>query len=1040
MGFSPFLLQVARRYAGLSIDALAKVCFVFPNRRSGFFFTEYLKKEMFRRGNKLMIPPLITTMTALTQQWCRLVEASRPELLMLLFRTYLDLTQRPETDMPPALEPDRFLFWCDMIINDFNDVDMAMAPASHLYRNLKDLKELQTMPLDDRQLETIKRFWDTTGAPWNMPGTDFDRMWIYQDKGEHKDGVTHFMRLWEILGPLYDSFTDKLQAAGLCYPGMAYRTAFQKLKEMSPDDNFLDKQTYVFIGFSFLSVTEKEIMSILQKNGYAEFYWDTTMPQIGLDNKFPMRLINHYKEMFPQPKDFENTVSTQTPNITLHAVPSDIGQVNVAAKILRESKELSRANATEYAVVLPETGLCIPLLGALSLPEGVDANISIGYPVKDTPVAALMNAVATMRNNVRISDNDYLFYRNNVIAVVTQPMLMQRLPAECKNIINTVNVRRKLFISASKLIEAAGELAFLFKPLDHKDVDSLLDSYIGLILKLADFCSPQNVENETSRTVEEPIEKNKLEVKPHSITNDFLQGYCIQVEQIRNLIKKYRLGPVMHTAGESVIATIEKIMRQMTLSFAGTPLRGIQIMGVLETRALDFSDIIITSMNEQSFPRKMQKASFIPQNLRSAYRLDNLSDEETVMAYHFYRLIGKARNVHLIYNNDVYGLKSGEMSRYAYQLRYLCNNTSIKEIDYNFITWSPEVPPLSVSKKDEKVMKQLEAFTTAASPDDRRYLSASSLKKYLDCELNFYLSVVCRYNDDNNDDIHIDDSIYGKIVHSIMEDVYSCLPKMAWQGKEYIRVTPDDIDGLIKDPLHRLETLAHQAILKNYYANDPEPPTKLDGEALIFSNMAIDSVKSILAAERRYMLENKLEFFLFIDAEVRKKMTLEFPGGKKVNFTYIIDRVDRMFPKDEPSFLRIVDYKTGKDQTKYSGVKDLTDYHTDKPGNYKAPHAITQLLLYSIAYSRDPENNVDANERIMPIIYSFRDAMTENKINDIKDSKKKASLLDYQTVKDEFIADMGEKINDLFNPEIPFRQAPDDRSCKYCIFKDICNR
>lgn len=1035
MGFNPFLRQVADYYSGLPVDRLARLCFVFPNQRSAYFFTEYFKRSFVATGRNALIMPQTLTFSSLAEAWSGLIEADRTELMLLLYKTYLEnfkSSPKPDDEGQGALAPDRFLFWSEVILDDFSDIDLAMADAGHLFRNLKDLKELQTNPLSEEQIQLIRQFWDTTGVPWINEEEERRRMWVLQKHDSSKEGVRNFLKLWEVLGPLYDVFRETLAKAGICYRGMAYKEASERIRKSENLNGFLDKEKYIFAGFSSLSRAEAEIMTTLKKAGAATFHWDLNMPKIGEAHDFPLRLIERYAKAFPMPEDFEVEEPDYSPTIDIYAIPTEIGQVKMSAELLATDKGLTAKDALKYAVVLPETGLCVPLLNSLVLPEGVDANITMGFPLKDTTMSSLMESLASMHISVRLDDGkDDAYFKPAIKSIVSHISLMKASPSGCRNILNLLREERRMHIPASTLAKTAPELAFLFKSFNREEIGEVFEYMIGAATHLHDIFEPIFRNGE-----EDGTERSNIEF-------EFLEAYLDQLIEFKRLVDKYSLQPYIKHADTSVMEAIRKMLRRLSVSFAGTPLKGIQIMGILETRALDFETVIITSMNERSFPRKLEKASFLPQTLREAYGLRNRRDEETVMAYHFYRLIGRARHIHLLYNSNTEGLKSGEPSRYIYQLKYLFKCPHMKESALSYASWIRGSRTLEIEKTPE-VMEKLRDYISDSGSENKRYLSASSIKRLLSCPLEFYLSSVCRLSDDDEDFSHIDDSMYGTIIHDIMEKVYQRFPRKLFKGKDYPHITPYHIDAILATT--SIEEIARRSINKVYLgADDDKLSDELNGESRIFFDIAVKSVRKMLKAEKKYLTDNGYPYFLFLQAEVTESIDWKVDESLTINFVYIIDRVDRMFRSDNPddSYLRIVDYKTGKDTLEFEGVDSLVDYSSLPKGKKGSdiPKAITQLMLYSIAYALDRKNDVGAEDKIQPLIYRFRDVVQDNgSIHHLKDKSTREDLSDYNAIKGEFTDKINGKLKELFDTATPIRQASDKRACTYCEFKEICAR
>ena len=1028
MSFNPFLRQLAAHYVTMPVEELARISFVFPNNRSAYFFKDYFNEEFKAAGRQNLISPQMTTLSSLVEEWCGMIEAERMDLLLLLYSTYIDLIANEYADrVTPALEPDRFLFWCEVVLNDFDEIDHSLVDASHLYRNLHDLKELQTNPLSPEQIELIKQFWKTTGVPWIDEYNESQRMWVNEEPSESHKASRNFLHLWELLGPLYDAFQQRLEKEGLCYIGMAYRRTVDRLRRMIDEGRSTGKSHYVFIGFSSLSNAEQEIFSILKEAGIADFHWDTNLPRLGVENDFPLRLVEDYRRRFPEPEGFEIQPSDYEPEITVYSVPTEIGQVMLAANILKDSG-LTPETATRHAVVLPEQSLCIPLLNSLNLTEGIDTNITMGYPMRETSMAALMGLVAEAVVGSRVSGSKVELRKAAVVNLLSNPLLMSVKAPDCGTLLAILASERRIFVPVEGLKELAPGLKFLLDLPASDDVDEILAYMERVATTLRDAMQP------TVKAEDQPQER--------SVEKEYLDAYILYLNLFGRLVEKYGLQPAIVHGAKTAFEAIQKMIGRLSMTFVGLPLKGIQVMGILETRALDFENVIITSMNEQVFPRKLQKPTFIPQTLRAAYLMPKREDEETVMAYHFYRLIGRARKVHLLYNNDSEGLRSGEMSRYIYQLYFLYKPAHLKDVTMTYEPWVVARKPIEVTKT-HTVMEQLKEYQPNADGSLNRTLSASSIKTLLSCPLHFYLANVCRLSADEEDVSHIGDSVYGKIVHNVMENVYDTFPKADFRGEEYPKVTPEGIDRLLSG--NAVSRLSVQAINREHFGlADDALDSPLDGEATVIYEAVVNSVRAMLRAERDYLREHGKPFFLFVKAEVNQKTVLKLSDDLSVGLTYIIDRVDRMFNSHEPgdNYLRIVDYKTGRDVLEFGKVADLVDYSTFTKDK-QAPKAITQLMIYSLAYVDDPVNGVDKDEVIQPLIYKFADVTKfGGKINHLaqKMNREKHDVMDYHEISEEFMELLSDRLRELFDPAKPIKQAVNTKECEYCRFKEICGR
>ena len=1007
MSFTPFLKQVASRFSKLPVDQLSDCCFVFPNNRSGEFFRKYLLEEFEwndERG-KILFQPSITTMSAMAEEWSRLIPGQPTELLLLLYKCYQEFTAsklREEGDVNPALQLDRFLYWGEVVLNDFDEIDSNLADASVVYRNLKQIKELVTNPLTSEQIEEVSKFWDATGV--FMKEDDDDRMWVkIEEKGP---AIKNFLKLWEILGCLYDSFNKALDERGLSYGGRTYRRALKRLEEMLASDRTLPYRKYVFIGFSILSKSQEEMFRLLSGNGEAEFYWDSCVPRLGEHVDFCLQLIEEYRRKFPSPEDFEPGCAGK-PEINAISVPSDKAQMSLASDLLVKNSGLNSENALTRAIVMPDSSKCVSLLNSLVLPEDIPVNITMGYPLRKTPAAHIITRIVILNGNIREIEGETCYYRQNVIDLFSSPLLLDVYREECNRVIENCAATKYYHIARKDLMSWAPNLSFLFQEgIKDNDLDEVFSRLKTVLTGLKSIIG---------------------EGEANSLNRGFIEGYLSQVEEIQRYINLLGLKDKIFTGEYGIMHTVEKMLRRFSVNFTGNPVRGVQIMGVLETRALDFEQIIFTSMNERVFPRKLQRPSFIPQSLRGAYGLPLRKKEEIAMAYHFYRLIGRASKVYMLYNSSSGGLNSGEPTRYIYQIKHLFRYGDFHESSIGFEAFIREDQKITLEKTDE-IMSQLEAYKYRKGEGVYKKLSASSIKTLLNCELEFYLSDVCGFSKEDDTDMNMSDSVYGLVIHEVMDDVYRSIGTITAGGR---KITAEDLKRFLKTK--ELERMIVQSINKNYLkVEDQNHP--LTGQSKIFGHLALKSIKKMLEAEQELLGDS---YMIFKKSEERRLFGMRF-GDQLYNFTYIIDRLDEMPDENGELFYRIVDYKTGNDQTSVASVEKLTDYES----GVSHPKAIMQLMLYCNAFAQD-ENVPD--KRIQPILYKFRDVAKGESIEPL--TLGGGEILDYHGVPGvndnlnaEFMSNVSDKIEEFFNQAVPIRQTTNENNCKYCKFKEICRR
>lgn len=972
---TPFLSSIANIYIKNEADNLLDYCFVFPNKRSGVFFEKYLSEY----ANRPILFPKIATISDLINDLSGEVDASRYEQLFLLYNAYKSLS----TDITDF---DQFQFWGDMILNDFNDVDKYLVDAKQLFINVRHLKEINSNYLTPEQIEIINKYWGE-----NRHVESVDKFWTHLDN-KFEDGLPRdrFLKLWEILYELYVKFNTELSDKGLSYPGRTYRHAANNVSKLTLEQ--LPFKRYIFIGFNVLSAAEIKILDRLKDLGCADFYWDfNPLPYIQESNK-ASRFIKKYAKMFPSRYHIDEETNV-LPEINIIGVPSNIGQVKEASTILSEltasGKILNTQNALNTAIILPDENLFIPLIH--SFPEQFKSvNITMGYPLRYTPISTLMNVIISMHLRARIVKGEYVFYYEDIQAILSQPLIRAIANSECEQINNLISNKRIFNLSAEQLMKDYPHLKVLFTPV--KDIQCF-DEVFEYTTNLIEFL----------KTSMSRAQKSSLDVM-------FLARYQQALHELQLMVKHYVIQMKEHT----FFHLIERAVSSEKINFEGEPLKGLQIMGVLETRALDFDNLILLSMNERVFPRKHYVRSFIPEALRRGYGMSTLEFQESIYAYYFYRLLTRAKNVYLLYDARTSGVKSGEMSRYLYQLKYLYPRNSVTSYLTSYDIHSTHRGQIEIAKTPE-ILNKLNRFRT--DDNTQKSLSASSIKTYIHCPLRFYLESVEELHIADDVKEYMDDITYGNIVHAVVEKIYTNF------GSKSL-ITESVLNNMINDDLMLSKEIT-RAVNEHYNKLGKDCYTDLHGEAQVLANIMKYSIKNLFRAERKFAP------IRFLTAENRLIGKYKISDDLSINVKLIIDRIDKVSVGSE-EILRIVDYKTGKDLTSISSFDEVFDNSI-----YKNNGAILQMFIYCNFYSA----LTDYNGAIQPILYKL---MTLNTAGleplTIGSDRKKQQILDYRDFNDDFILHFHKCIEDMFNPEIPFRQTQNENHCQYCNFKNICGK
>lgn len=972
---TPFLYRIADTFYKNYGKDLQRTAFIFPNRRSSIFFRHYLAQIA---GKPIFSPP-IYTINNFMQELSGMQLADHTELLFILYEEYLQLKKSGESF-------DKFVFWGEMLINDFDDIDKYLVDARRLFTNIKDLKEIETDYLLPEQIEVISRFWQS---------------FLYPDT--QSDKKSSFASLWQILYNLYANFRHRLAAQGLAYEGMAFYEVANRAQQ--GDLVLPDADRFVFIGFNAITKAEHILMQYLYNIGRGDFYWDYYAPTLQDNVNKASYFLTENRRQFPSCFDIGEEPIRTLPQYTVIPVSSGIGQTKQAGKILSDliaQGVIDPDQALNTAIVLPDEEMLIPMLYAIP-PEFSSINITMGYPLKNTPAATLFDAVGLMQKHIRWSSGTPLFYHTDVLAILNHHFVKKAVPHETKLVADNMIRYNKAYVSGAEF-QCHPFLARLFTPVSSaQEAGTYLKDILDYLLGVD--AGSQNGDGEEAP--ETPIAVTQIE-------REYLYHYRLAVIRLRDVIEAHGTQLDLFT----YFSLLNKITAHLAIPFRGEPLSGLQIMGVLETRALDFENIIILSMNEGVFPAKKIASSFIPYNLRRGFEMATTDHQDSIYAYYFYRMTGRAKNVFMLYDSRTEGLKKGEMSRYIYQLKYhysrLFPQLSIteKNISYNIVTEKPTA--ISVDKSED-VMELMREFLRGG----RRRMSASGLNTYLNCPLQFYLQYAEQVQRDDEISENIDSSVFGSIYHGVMSEIYDRMKN----GNAEVLVTADMLNAILKEKkfIGNLIAKWFSIVFFKMPPQEASRPKPLRGQHLIIAHIIEEYIKQTL------LIDKESAPFTYIASEFRIDNDVYIPldDGREVAFKAFIDRID-----SKGDTIRIVDYKTGKDGTKFSSVEDLFDTLKDERRK-----AICQIALYCELYRRTFPAET---RKLKPVIYKVKELFDDKFPQEITFGKN--SLDNYDDIADEYREQLQKVLTEIFNPKIPFTQTQVEKNCKYCDFKDICKR
>lgn len=962
----PFLYQVATLFYQQYGAEIHRLAFVFPNRRAGLFFQKYLSEI----SEKPLFSPSILTINDLFMQLSGMHPADKIQMLFRLYELYKQRSGSSESF-------DEFIYWGEMLLNDFDDIDKYMVDARMLFRNVSDLKSLDDdfNYLSPEQVQAIRSFWSS-----------------FYPKGDSPN-QQHFLELWEILYDLYAGLRTSLAKDGCGYDGMIFREVVEQL-EKEPMSDFPFDQV-VFVGLNALSVSEERLLLALQKKGVADFYWDYVGPWVtDPDNKASFFLGRNLR-LFPSRMQLPATGPVQA-EIRVMGVPSAIGQAKQVYPILQalaDEQQLTDESALRTAIVLPDEHLLVPVLNAI--PEAIQhINVTMGYPLAGTPVAALMEYILTLQKNIRYIDRVPVFYFRDVLPILNHQYVMAAAPEEVSQLVKDMTAGNRIYVHAADL-NRHELLSILFTPVQNTEE---LSDYLIHVLEALNACLRNNRPNPD----DEEMISNSTQTTA-DIEQEFIFHYFATVNRMKEVMREAKIEMRLDT----YFRLLKRMTDLITIPFEGEPLSGLQVMGVLETRALDFDRLIILSMNEGIFPLKKAANSFIPYNLRRGFGLPTYEHQDSVWAYHFYRLIRRAKQVTLLYDTRTTGLQTGEVSRFVHQLRYHYQYPLIDELVVYDVA-SSAVPPISVQKTAE-VEKLLSDFLSGGP----RALSASAINTYLDCPLKFYFSVLEQIQEEDEITETVERDVFGSILHKVMEDLYA-----PFKGK---LVTADLLKLLRKDQPLLTGTIA-RAFAELFFKSPVVRP--LEGENFLTGEMIRKYAEKILEQDARFTP------FHYIESEKKVRATITLSDKRVVQLKGFIDRVDSL-----DRVLRIVDYKTGSGKLEFESVEGLFDKEAKD-----RPKAVMQVFLYAWMYQQLPEYT---GMPIQPAIYYLR-TLFQRSFDPVVEQKKGRGKADKVNSFQEFVADFEDKLrqclDEIFNLDIPFTQTETGKACAYCSFRGLCGK
>lgn len=932
---------------------LSRIAVVFPNKRAALFLNEHLA----RLAGKPLWSPAYITISDLFRSHSQRQVADPIQLVCDLHQCFTQCTGIDES-------LDHFYGWGQLLLSDFDDLDKNMASAEHVFANLRDIHEYDdTSYLTEEQRLILKRFFSNFNEEHNT---------------ELKQ---RFLQLWSHILDIYQSFNDRLSLQRLAYEGALYREVAER------EDIDFEYDTYLFIGFNMLQKVEQTLFRRIKQQGKARFYWDYDHYYLSTNeagyyiaqylNDFPNELDNHddtiYRN-FQQPKTI-TYISAPTENIQARYISTWLRQQNRIEDNRRTAVVLCNENLLQTAIH------CIPT-------EVEKVNITTGYPLSQAPITSLINLLVTLQTNGYVAETGH--YRLRHVNHVLRHPYAHYISEASNSLYEELNDQKIYYPDAALLSKDEG-LQLLFS-MDHSSTDRFNATLILWLMSII-------------RQIAKAISQDESESSP--LTQESLFSMYTLLNRLSELIESGSL--------QVNILTLQRLITQIvsatSIPFHGEPVEGIQMMGVLETRNIDFEHVLLLSCNEGNLPKGLSDTSFIPYSIRKAYGLTTIDHKVAIYAYYFHRLLQRASDITLVYNNSNNDGQTGEMSRFMLQMMVESGH------DIRFQTLqagqTPIQPVPQPIQKSDAVMKRLrQRFSDTFAP--------SAINRYMRCQLQFFYYYVSGIIEpDNEDEDAIDNRTFGNIFHLAAQILYKKLIQksrvIVAEDIEYLLHTEVDIhravDEAIKEELFKIKE-----------TNRPLPP--LDGLQIINREVLIKYIRQLLEIDLR------LTPFTILGLEKPVKMDYQLTVGNdtiKLTLGGKIDRIDSITLPDGSDQIRVIDYKTSSGRPKALANVDAI-FEQESLKNHSDYYL--QAFLYSHIVRLKSDNPV------APALLFIQHAGSDD--YDPTLCLGREPVTDIATFSESYMQHFESVISDIFNPNISFTPTDEQKWCQNCPYAHIC--
>ncbi|MBN2890718.1 MAG: PD-(D/E)XK nuclease family protein [Bacteroidales bacterium] len=949
-----FLEEVAKDIASRSSE-LDNYCIVCPNIRTIDYLKHYLSKIL----RKTVWSPKFMNLSELSHSFTDFSKTDELVMMIELYKSFKHIFK--ESKYFSEYNFDRFYGIGEIILKDFNEIDNYLINIKKIFINISDYESINYIEdyLSEEQIETIKQFFK-----------HFSTDSISEEK-------EYFKELWSSIPKLYEDFKANLISKKIGYNGLINKDLCKKID--NNELNFDKYEKYMFVGFNALTKSQKYLLEAFHKAGKALFYWDYDNFYVkDLENEAGL-FVRENLAQFPDDLKIDRDCLLKDKKIKLIGFPLEIAQTKAIPTILEQMNiDLKdKSQLAQTAIVMPDDNLLFPVLH--SLPTEIEqVNVTLGFPFKNT---SIYNFINQWLNTLQIIIKKSNIYYDDLINFLDNQILKEIFEGKHDYVIEEIKNSKKIYFNINDLESQKNYLfRLLFNEKNITDVEILLENILK-ILEIIFFV----------------ISKTERKVEAEAIYQFYKQMLNIQTLFTKELVKDKEIISV-----RIMLRFLKNQLSGVHIPFQGKSLDGLQLMTIMETRNLDFDNLIILNVNEQILPKKATNSSLISEFMRKSFGLPVLMYQDSIFAFLFYSLIQNSKNIVLTYSNLISD-KSGEISRFVQQLQHETNLIS-EHLQYAEQI-RPKRPAFFEIEKNAEVYAKL---TEYLSPD--KLLSASALNTYITCPLKFYFQRIAKIDppEIEQNEFEIDALKFGNIFHNTMEELYK-----PYVGKI---IEKSDFEEIKKRIVPTIEKTIFE-ILENV-----EQATE-EGINTIISNVIKKHIEDFIKIDIDYApfkivsLEDSTKYNGIFKINIKDK---EY----NIKLLSIFDRVDQ-----KNNLTRIIDYKTGSDDLSVSNLTSLFDI--EKAKNSKK--AIFQMLLYSIIYK---QNN--PNLYFEPLLLKTRD------VNQTSDGKLTVNKQQIDSNSVDIFADFEGNLiallEEIFEEEINFEQTENLEACMYCDYSGICGR